>query len=346
MPDHRVAIVILNWNGQHFLEKFLPEVISTSKNFAKIIIADNASSDDSVTYLEKYKNDIDVIQLDKNYGFTGGYNRALKQINTEYYILLNSDVQVTDNWISPVIQWMDQHPDAAACQPKIRSYHDRNLLEHAGAAGGLIDHLGYPFCRGRIYNTLEEDNGQYDDVREVFWASGACMFVRAKDFHNENGFDEEFFAHMEEIDLCWRFHSSGKKIYVVPQSVIYHVGGGTLPKSNSRKTFYNFRNNMMMIHKNLPANRLWLVIFIRLVLDGIAGFKFLLEGSFKDMNAVIKAHFYFYSSLKRRNEIRKLQIQKQKNNSIPNIYTKSIVLHYYILGKKYFKQLDRHSFTK
>ena len=251
---HQIAIVILNWNGRHFLEKFLPGVAQHSRDLARIVVADNASTDDSLAYLKANFPEVDIIRLDQNYGFTGGYNRALQQVQEPYYVLLNSDVEVSEGWLNPLMQFMEKHPEVAACQPKIRSYNDRHLLEHAGAAGGFIDYLGYPFCRGRIYNHLEEDKGQYDQAVPVFWATGACLFIRRDDFRNENGFDEQFFAHMEEIDLCWRLQQSGKQIWVIPQSTVYHVGGGTLPKNNPRKTFFNFRNNLMMLFKNLPGH--------------------------------------------------------------------------------------------
>jgi GT2 family glycosyltransferase len=344
-PNSNTAIVILNWNGQHFLKNFLPDIIAHSKNEARIIIADNASTDDSLIILDQFKDEIEIIKLDSNYGFTGGYNRALKLVNAKYYVLLNSDVEVTDGWINPLIKFMDENADVAACQPKIRSYSDRHLLEHAGGAGGFIDFLGYPFCRGRLYNTLEEDKNQYNDVHDVFWATGACMLIRANSFHGVNGLDEDFFAHMEEIDLCWRLQEDGQRICVVPQSIVYHVGGGTLPKSSSRKTYYNFRNNLMMLYKNLPASKIYWVIPIRLVLDGIAGLKFLFNGDIGDFFAVIKAHFSFYLSIPKRVKIRKSQQQKNKNNHIKGIYKRSIVADYYLFGKRHFSQLDSDLFT-
>lgn len=346
MPDKKkLAIVILNWNGQHFLKEFLPGIIQHSKSEARIIIADNASTDDSLKFLEQFSNDIEVIKLDSNYGFTGGYNRALKLVDAEYYVLLNSDVEVTEGWITPILNFLESNPNVAACQPRVRSYKDRHLLEHAGGAGGFIDFLGYPFCRGRIYNTLEKDNEQYNDIRDVFWATGACMFIRSKSFHTIGGLDESFFAHMEEIDLCWRLQQDVQRICVVPESVVYHVGGGTLPKSNPRKTYYNFRNNLMMMHKNLPASKLYFVILLRLLLDGIAGMKFLFDGDFHDMKAVFWAHLSFYKSLPKRIKIRKEQQARKKTTHIKGIYNRSIVADYYLLKKKYFSQLNTDSFT-
>jgi len=346
MPKKKkLAIVILNWNGQHFLEKFLPGIIQHSMEEARIIVADNASSDNSLKILEQFSNDIEIIKLDKNYGFTGGYNRALKLVNSEYYVLLNSDVEVTEGWIRPVLSYMEANADVAACQPKIRSFKDRELLEHAGGAGGFIDFLGYPFCRGRLYNSLEEDHNQYNDIRNVFWASGACMFIRSEAFNKCGGLDEDFFAHMEEIDLCWRLQEDGQRICVIPESVVYHVGGGTLPKSNSRKTYYNFRNNLMMLHKNLPSSKLFTVIFIRLILDGIAGLKFLFDGDAKDMQAVFMAHISFYKSIPKRRKIRKAQQQLKKTDKINGVYNRSIVADYFLFKKKHFSDLDTDSFT-
>jgi GT2 family glycosyltransferase len=333
-----VAIVILNWNGLHFLKEFLPHVKEFSKG-AEIIVADNASGDDSVKWMEQNHADVRIIKLSSNTGFAGGYNKALKEIEADVYVLLNSDVLVTENWLEPVLDVMKNDPAIAACQPKIRSYSDRKLLEHAGAAGGFIDHLGYPFCRGRIYNTLEVDNDQYNDTREIFWATGACLFIRSEVFHACNGFDEDFFAHMEEIDLCWRIHHRGYKIMVEPSSVVYHVGGGTLPRSNPRKTYYNFRNNMLMLHKNLLPGKWRKVFMIRLLMDGLAGLKFLLSGHPADCASVIKAHFYFYRNYSRRKKIREAEQQNITHPGIPGIYKNSIVFDYYISGKKHFSEL-------
>ncbi len=344
MNDSSIAIVILNWNGRGFLERFLPSVITYS-TIAQIIIADNHSSDDSVAYIKNNYPQIKLILLEENYGFTGGYNKALKEVKADIYVLLNSDVEVTPGWLDPVINLMNGDDKIAVCQPKIRSYHDQELLEHAGASGGFIDYLGYPFCRGRIYNYLEEDRGQYNDEREIFWATGACMFIRSAIFHQLGGFDDDFFAHMEEIDLCWRIHRGGYKIMVQPASVVYHVGGGTLPKHNPRKTYYNFRNNLMMIHKNQIAPHVWWILIVRLFLDGLAGIKFLLEGHAADCMAVLKAHFYFYKHFTRRQKLRE-QSLPDRNHKLPNVYQKNIVLAYYVLGKKKFSELQQDKFSK
>lgn len=340
-----IAIVILNWNGRSFLEKFLPSVVSFSRPMAKVIIADNASTDDSVSFLKTNYPDLDIIHLDNNYGFTGGYNRALKNIKADYYILLNSDVEVTAGWIEPLKKFMDEHPEVAACQPKIRSQIDRHLFEHAGACGGFIDFLGYPFCRGRIFDRLEEDRGQYQTPVPVFWATGACLFIRAEAFHSANGFDEYFFAHMEEIDLCWRIQQRGQSIYVIPDSTVYHVGGGTLPKSNPRKTYFNFRNNLIMLFKNLPGHRLLWLIPVRLMLDGLAGIKFLWDGDRKDTLAVIKAHFAFYRYAITHFTTRFRAQRKVKVHPERGTYHRSIIIDYYLRKKKFFKDLPFHKFS-
>lgn len=326
----KVAIVILNYNGQRFLEKFLPSVIQNA-DACEIIVADNASTDNSVPFMTQTYPEIRLIQLLYNSGFAGGYNEALKQIKATYYILLNSDIEVTPNWIAPVIELMDANPNIAACQPKIRDYHKPSYFEYAGAAGGYIDWLGYPFCRGRIFDTCEPDTGQYDDAREIFWATGACMFVRADVFHESGGFDAQFFAHMEEIDLCWRMKNAGYEIYYTPTSMVYHVGGGTLHKSNPRKTFLNYRNGLAMMYKNLPDNQLFSIIFMRLVLDGVSSIKFLLAGSFKDIWAILKAHFAFYAMIPR--------LERTSPKPLKDIYPKSIVLAYFLKKKKTFGEL-------
>ena len=342
MENKKVAIVILNWNGKSFLEKFLPFLVKFNATYSEIIIADNASSDDSIKFLQTQYPDLRIIKNNKNGGFAKGYNDALSKVDAEYYVLLNSDIEVTENWIEPVIELMDADKNIAACQPKIRSYHNKDKFEYAGAAGGFIDKLGYPFCRGRIFQELEKDKNQFNDVIEIFWATGACMFVRAEIFHKLGGLDNDFFAHMEEIDFCWRLKNSGYKIMYCPNSLIYHVGGGTLPKNNPRKTFLNFRNNFILLYKNLPSEKIFPVLFTRLFLDGIAGIKFLFEGHVKDFFAVIHAHFAFYFF------IRKL-IKKRKaikHSDVSCIYQKSIVAEHYIRKKKTFSQLDADSFSK
>lgn len=336
----KTAIVILNWNGQELLKMFLPDVIKYSNHCAEVIVVDNGSTDGSVAYMKEFFSQIRLIVFSENLGFAGGYNCALKQVDAEYYVLLNTDVAVTSGWIEPVIEQMEIDRNIVACQPKIKSYAQKELFEHAGGAGGFIDRYGYPFCRGRMFNTLEKDTGQYNNTLEIFWATGACLFIRAEIFHQLNGFDEEFFAHMEEIDLCWRIQNFGYKIFCVPRSEVYHVGGGTLPKKNSHKTYLNFRNNLMMLHKNLPSATLLMIFILRLVLDGIAGIKFLFEGGFSDCLAVAKAHFYFYKNYRKRHTIRKQTQNNIKLYNSRNVYQHNVVIEYFIKRKKYFSQLN------
>lgn len=337
----KTAIVILNWNGKKFLEKFLPFVIHHSKEDAEIIIADNASSDDSLSFMETNYPEIRIIKNNENGGFSKGYNDALAQVEASYYILLNSDIEVTENWIKPIISMMDSDKDIAVCQPKLLSYTERNKFEYAGAAGGFVDKYGYPFCRGRLFQSLETDNGQYDDVCEVFWATGAAMFIRAELYHKYGGLDNDFFAHMEEIDFCWRLKNEGYKIMYCPDSIVYHVGGGTLPKNNSRKTYLNFRNNFFLLLKNLPSDILFKVFIYRLLLDFVAGFKFLFEGGFKDFYAVIHAHLSFYASFNK-------NLKKRKNihhKHVSKIYMRNIVWEYYIEKKSIFSKLKEEDFS-
>ena len=338
-----IAIVILNWNGRKFLEQFLPSVITYSDD-AKIIVADNCSTDDSVSFLKNNYPGIQLIELESNTGFTGGYNKALKQITADFYVLLNSDVEVGEGWIQPIIDLMRDDKSIAACQPKIRSFQQKEIFEHAGASGGFIDYLGYPFCRGRVYNNLENDEEQYNEAREIFWATGACMFIRSKVFHEMHGFDTDFFAHMEEIDLCWRMKRAGYKIMVEPKSIVYHVGGGTLPKTNPRKTYFNFRNNLMMLHKNEIAPRVWWILLIRLFLDCLAAIKFLIEGHPADCKAVMKAHLYFYKNFLRRQKLRILS-NPDKDQKLNCVYQKNIVLAHYIFAVKKFSDLDHNKFS-
>ena len=289
-----VAIAILNWNGKHWLEKFLPNVILYSQE-ATIYVIDNASTDDSVKFLEHNFPTIKIIKNKKNTGFAGGYNEGLKQISEEIYCLLNSDVEVTENWIQPIIELFRRNAEIAAIQPKIRSFEADQYFEFAGAGGGLIDNLGYPYCRGRIFEKLEEDKGQYNDETEIFWASGCALFIRKEDYWSMNGLDERFFAHQEEIDLCWRLKNAGRKIYYCGKSTVFHVGGGTLNKQSPQKTYLNIRNNLSMLLKNLPIATLLWVIPARLILDGIAGIYFGLKDGFPHLWAVVRAHFGFYA---------------------------------------------------
>jgi GT2 family glycosyltransferase len=315
--SNKIAVVILNWNGKSFLEKFLPSVVKHSIE-AKIIVADNASTDDSISFLEKTYPSIDIIKLEQNYGFAGGYNKALKQVDSEYYILLNSDVEVTENWLAPMLKMLDNDKNIVACQPKIKDYNNKDSFEYAGASGGFIDKYGYPFCRGRIFDYLEKDTNQYDEPIEIFWASGAALFIRAQEYNQIGGLDEFYFAHMEEIDLCWRLKNEGHKIMVCPSSTVYHVGGGTLNKINPRKTFLNFRNSLLTLYKNLPKNERFVKIFIRLNLDAIAGLKFLLDGKPTHALAIIRSHFTFYSAIFQ-NKIKKTDVVNPNLNGMINI---------------------------
>jgi GT2 family glycosyltransferase len=336
----KTAVVILNWNGRKFLERFLPSVIAHSGD-AAVIIADNASSDDSVAWLHEHHPDIRVILHDSNGGFAKGYNDALRQIEAEYYVLLNSDIEVPEGWLAPLINLMDHHPDVAACQPKILYHKEPEYFEYAGAAGGFIDRYGYPFCRGRIFWSLEKDLGQYDDDVEVFWATGACLVVRASRYHEIGGMDDDFFAHMEEIDLCWRLKNAGYKVMTSGESKVFHIGGGTLPKQSSRKTYLNFRNNFILLYKNLPASRLFPVFFVRIFLDWVAAFKFLAEGGFGDFWAVIRAHWHFFLSVRKHHPKRKAQ----PAHTISGIYNRSIVLDYHLRNKKRFTDLPVKHFS-
>lgn len=334
---NQTAVVILNYNGRKYLTDFLPSVINNSLN-TTIYVADNASTDDSLTVLKNDFPSVKIIQLFENHGFAQGYNEALAQIKDQfqYYILLNSDVEVTPHWIEPIISLMESNPNIAACQPKILSHHEKTHFEYAGAAGGFIDRLGYPFCRGRVFLSLEEDLGQYDDTREVFWATGACMFVKAAVFHTLEGFDGDFFAHMEEIDLCWRMKHAGFQIFVCGESTVYHVGGGTLHKSNPHKTFLNFRNGLVMLYKNHSDKGLYRILLTRLILDGVAGVKFLLFDSWEDCWAVARAHFNFYFHFriwhKKRQKI-------QKRGNLGQVYKQNIVWQHFVKGKERFDEM-------
>jgi len=289
-----VSIVILNWNGKHFLERFLPSIIKYSTDpDTEIIIADNGSTDDSVAFTQKKYPDIRIIKLDRNYGFAEGYNRAFEFIDSRYAVILNSDVEVTENWLQPMVRFLDDHPDAAACMPKLRWLDYPEQFEYAGAAGGFIDILGFPFCRGRVFQTLEKDNGQYDHITNIFWSSGACTVIRTEIYKKLGGFDNNFFAHMEEIDLCWRIKNSGYNIYCVPQSVIYHMGGGSLPKDNPHKTYLNYRNNYSLLLKNLPILYIISVFLFRFFLDIVQLIRFFFESKPKHAMAVCKAFFHF-----------------------------------------------------
>lgn len=337
----KVSIVILNWNGAHFLRQFLPPLLAhTSYPWVEIVVADNASTDESITLLRQQFPQVRIIQLDRNYGFAGGYNRALSQIQADYYVILNSDVEVTPSWLEPLIDFLEKHPDVAAVMPKIRSWHRRSYFEYAGAAGGFIDRLGYPFCRGRVFNTIEIDEGQYNEISEVFWVTGACMIIRAEVFRTCLGFDERFFAHMEEIDLCWRMLWKGYKLYCVPQSTVFHVGGGALPAENPFKIYLNFRNNLFLLYKNLPPRSLYSTLLQRLLLDYAAAIMFIAEGKFAFFVAVLKAHRDFLRSRKILRKFRKQQ--SYLSNKFPAshlILKKNLVWQYFIKQKNYFSTL-------
>lgn len=341
ISEVKVAVVILNWNGRKFLEEFLPGVIEHSGNGAEVIIADNASSDGSLEYLTENHPGIRVITFPVNYGFAEGYNQAFRQIEADYYVLLNSDIEVTPGWIEPVIEMMEKDPAIGAAQPKLLSYYDRDHFEYAGAAGGFIDSMGYPFCRGRIFQSLEKDDGQYDAPEEIFWATGACMFVRSDVYNELKGLDGDFFAHMEEIDFCWRMKNSGYKVMFCPGSTVYHIGGGTLPKNNARKTYLNIRNNMIMIYKNLPTGRLYWVYVARLFLDFVAALKFFADGGFKDFWAVMKAHAHLVAHFGRYRKKR----ERIEHRSVSKVFKGSIVMEHYLKRKQRFTELDRSKFT-
>ena len=333
----KVAVVILNWNGEEMLRRFLPGVLAHTQ--AEIYVADNASTDKSLELLSVDFPAVKTILLERNYGFAEGYNRALAQIEAEYFVLLNSDVEVKDDWISPMLQYLDTHPEVAACQPKILSWHAPDKFEYAGAAGGYMDAWGYPYCRGRIMNTVETDEGQYDTVAPVFWATGAALMVRSAVYHEVGGLDARFFAHMEEIDLCWRLRARGRQLACIPQSVVFHVGGATLKKENPRKTFLNFRNNLVMLYKSLPQEDLASVMRVRAVLDYVAAFSFMLKGQFPNALAVFRARRAYHSLRASLAASRKENLKKTTLAVIPERTKSSILAQFYLHGKKFFSQL-------
>lgn len=326
----KFAVVILNWNGKALLERFLPSVMAYSEE-AQVYVADNASTDDSIIFLEEHYPQIRIIRNQDNYGYAKGYNEALKGVNEPYWVLLNSDVEVTENWLKSPLELFESDSQIAAIQPKLLDYKNKSFFEYAGAAGGFIDKYGFPFCRGRIFSTLEKDNGQYNQIEDIFWASGACLFIRKSVFEQLGGFDEDFFAHQEEIDLCWRIQNQNLKIKYTPDSVVYHVGGATLKEGSPQKTFLNFRNSLYSLLKNHPKKDLFITFFIRLCLDGIAGVFFMLQGKPRHVWAIIKSHFVVYANLKK-------TLTKRKDSQKPDyFYTKSIVFDYFIRGQKVFQ---------
>lgn len=332
---NKVAVIILNWNGEKLLREYLPSVIETTDtSIADIIVADNGSTDSSVELLRKEFPQVKLLEFKENYGFAEGYNRAIKETNYPYTVLLNSDVATTQGWINTLFDYMEAYPNVGACQPKIRAYTNKSYFEYAGAAGGFIDSNGYPYCRGRIFDTVEEDNGQYDEVIPVFWATGAALMVRSQLYLEVGGLDKDFFAHMEEIDLCWRILLTGSEIMAVPQSVVYHLGGGSLPASNPRKTYLNFRNNLLMLHKNLPDATRGKKLFVRRLLDTVAWAKFMATFDFKNANAILKAH----------NDFRSMRKAYTNHPSVDLLQTRpdchrNILLDYYLRGRKKFSDL-------
>lgn len=334
----KIAIVILNWNGKHFLDKFLPALIAhTPPQTARIIIADNGSDDDSVPFLQERHPSLPLILLDKNYGYTGGYNKALAQIDAPYYILLNSDVEVTPHWLDPMLEFMETHPQCGVCMPKIISWTTPTHFEYAGASGGFIDRFGFPFCRGRILSYIEPDTKQYETPLPIFWASGTCMMVRSQLFHQLNGLDDHFFAHMEEIDFCWRAQRIGAGIWCIPQSHVLHVGGGTLPNNSPHKLFLNYRNNLFMLYKNLPNKQLFPIITLRMAIDLLSAIAYLVQGQISFTGAVLKAHHAFWRG--RKNLERHLAAGEgvttappspKHANSIRGIYKGSIIFRFFI----------------
>ncbi len=333
----RIAVVILNFNGREWLRQFLPFVVRFSGD-ATIIVADNHSSDDSVALVAKEFPTVGILGIPENLGFCGGYNFSLSKIEAEYYVLLNSDVEVTPGWLDPLVALLDSDPTIAAAQPKILSHAWRNYFEYAGAAGGFIDALGYPFCRGRLFTSFEEDHGQYNDTIPVFWATGACLFIRASVFHEMNGLDGDFFAHMEEIDLCWKLHRSGYKVYAVCTSQVYHVGGGTLSKSNPGKTFLNFRNGLSLVVHHMSASGLLWKLPLRFLLDWMAALVFLAHGQPRDCWAVYRAHAHFIVRLP--SDLRKRKLKREQKWGIKGlIYPRSLVIDYFLLGRKRYSDL-------
>lgn len=339
----RTAIIILNWNGRSWLERFLPTVIARSAR-AEVIVADNASTDDSVTWLELNHPSVRVIRIATNLGFAGGYNAALEQVEAERFMLLNSDVEVMPDWLDNLNAYLDAHPRMAACQPKVLSQRHPERFEHAGAAGGFIDRNGYPFCRGRIFEITEEDHGQYDDEREVFWATGACLLIRAEAFRAAGGFDDALFAHMEEIDLCWRLRRMGWTIGYTSKAVVHHVGGGSLDYRSPRKTYLNFRNSLIVLTKNLHNGWSWWWLFRRLVLDGFAGMKFLVEGNGLHTWQVVRAHWHFFLRLPHVIKQRRALMGTEHQPNLSGIYHRSIAFDRFILRWRKFSQLDHDAF--
>ena len=336
----KVAIVILNWNGEKMLKEYLPSVLRYSRDEATVYVADNASTDDSLTLLRQHFPEVKLIVLDKNWGFAEGYNKALREIEAEYYLLLNSDIEVTHHWLTPMIEYLDSHQDVAACQPKLLSIFDKDQFEYAGASGGYLDTYGYPFCRGRVFETVEADNGQYDTLADVLWATGAALMIRRKDYWDMDGLDGRFFAHNEEIDMCWRLRIKGRRIVCLPESQVYHVGGGTLPKANPMKTFLNFRNNLTMLYKCLPDSELSRVMRWRWWLDYLAAWEMLiLKHNVGDFKAVYRARKAFKRWRKDFEADRKRIQASRVDQRVAERKNFSLLWQYYVKGRKTFSAL-------
>ncbi len=331
---HKCSVIILNWNGEKYIDNFLPSVIKYSQSKSiEIVVADNGSTDKSVQLIRNSYPSVRIIELGQNFGFAEGYNRAVQLTQAEYIVLLNNDVEVTEHWLDNMLDYMDCHPQTACCQPKIRAYNKKTHFEHAGAAGGMIDFLGYPFCRGRIVGTVEEDKGQYDTICNIFWATGACMVIRRNAYIDNGGLDADFFAHQEEIDLCWRLLCRGNKIVCIPQSVVYHVGGASLSYQNPQKTYLNFRNNLFLLYKNLPNSKLWRIMTIRFFMDYAAAVQFLLTGQWQNFRMVFKARKDYKRMKKLFKPKRETNLQKSTTPYPEEIIHRSIIADYYIFRK-------------
>ncbi len=335
----KVAIVILSWNGSQMLRSFLPSVLKYTEEEAAVYVADNGSEDNTLEVLATSFPSVKVISLDKNYGFAEGYNRALQEVKADYVVLLNSDVEVKDRWLTPLVAFMDAHPEVAACQPKIKSWREPKNFEYAGAAGGFVDCYGYPFCRGRIFNSVEEDHGQYDTPMKVFWATGACLFIRLQDYREAGGLDARFFAHMEEIDLCWRLNARGREVWCIPESTVYHVGAATLKRENPHKTFLNFRNNLLMLYKNLPDNELHRVMHWRTFLDYSAVLSFVLKGQFANAQAVFQARKAYHRLRPGFFISRNLNMLARVEHPAQTCWMKCLLWAYYVQKKHTFAKL-------
>jgi GT2 family glycosyltransferase len=336
----KLAIVVLSYNGKDLLQKFLPPILQTRTPDSEVFVVDNASTDGTSEFIKANFPEANLVRLEINRGFTNGYVESLPKIDAEYYVLVSSDVEVTPGWIEPVLQLMDSDPQIAVCQPKIKSYNQRNQFEYSGAAGAFIDTFCYPFCRGRLFFTIEEDHGQYNDIREVFWCSGACMFIRADVYHSIGGFDNDYYAHMEDIDLSWRVKNAGYKVMVCPQAEVFHVGGHIISYGSPPKIFRNYKNGMIMMLKNLPSDEFWWKIPFRFILDGVAGLRALIQGNPKECWAIVRAHWQFFGGLghwlKKRKEARK----KVNNPNRTGVYPKSVVVQYFLKGKHKFSELN------